>query len=119
MSKYVPAHVRMLRQMRQLLTPDGCWIQDVLARDTTGKQVNPTSPAAVSYCLLGAELKVRYAGAFSKAAARIVEGILRDKAGLAYHQDNVAAFNDHPTRTQGQVLQFLDEVIQDQEQLCV
>ena len=75
------------------------WNQNVYSKDEKGNNCNPEAKAAVSWCLSGALLRVFYLSDinYGLPEARAYLGL-----GVA-----VATWNDHPDRTQKDVVRLL------------
>jgi hypothetical protein len=82
-----------MKQVRELLSDPNRWTKHYYARRADGKETDPLSPDAVSFCLLGACAKLG-----------VDSTPLYDNLNVG-----VAEFNDKVTHEQ--VLAFLDEVI--------
>jgi hypothetical protein len=99
----------LLRETRGLIARG--WTQRADARGQDGAPIEPWAPAASSWSLLGAIVAV-----LEQHEQRTQPGLpLRDLAvaldelaGLI-DDDSLADWNDHPDRTQRQVLSILDE----------
>lgn len=98
----------VLERAADLIEPEGAWTQGWFARDKEGEEVNITSPRAVCFCALGAIGRI--AGDFGSFTWRVRE-FAEAAAGLAATatQVGLVAFNDAPTRTQGEVVSALRE----------
>jgi hypothetical protein len=101
----VKSTLQILRDMLELLTPDGRWTQGVEARDISGNEVNPWQKSAVCYCLAGAARRVGEGGIAIDAMNLMAA--LRDV-------DNIEQWNDHDGRTHEQVLEVIREAIEEE-----
>jgi len=54
----VERQIETLRNVKETIRNPKSWTRDVMARDADGSQVDPLSPEATSWCLLGACQKV-------------------------------------------------------------
>ena len=100
----------ILEKTRELIQDPKCWTQGTFARDVNGEPVLASSPAAVSWCLMGALCRI---GESNKTGdeerwltRRIVYGILLKKKWQTISEAN--DFNTHDD-----VIQLLDEAISD------
>src|SRR5436309_4406109 len=99
----------LLRDTRGLIARG--WTQRAEARDQDGVPIEPWAPAASSWSLLGAIVAVleqREQRKQRELPLRDLAAALDELAGLI-DDDSLAAWNDHPDRTQRHVLSILDE----------
>lgn len=95
-----------LRAMREKLTPEGAWTQEVFARDARGRPTYEDNPLAVSWCINGALLAVAPGG-----QRDAPHRFLRRAAGLGAGQ-GLSVWNDTLARTQTEVLAIVDRAIE-------
>ena len=95
----------ILKAARELLTPKGAWTQWDYARDKNGMSVPSSQDEAKCFCLLGAILRV------SRESGCLV-GLTKVEAKLSKVVGNYIDWNDAPGRTQQEVLDLLDKVIE-------
>lgn len=92
---------QVLSEAADLLEKPGAWTQKALSRDASGRLVHPFSAGACSFCMAGAIGRVVGTGSVyceeTLPAMDFVEGIL----------DRIPSYNDHPRRTQGQIVATL------------
>jgi hypothetical protein len=106
------ATLAILRGVRKRLEPEGNWIQNTLARDREGREVQPEAREAVCWCLHGAMIaefallrdqypnwSIRVSMAINKAIHKRVPRI------------SIASYNDYPERTLEEVLSMVDDAI--------
>lgn len=93
-----------LEAVRNLIIEEQHWIKGKYARDEKGKVVDPSSPAACQWCLLGAIYKAidKYEDKES------AEGYIRTVA--AYKYNDLATFNDQSSHKE--VIAALDCTIE-------
>lgn len=94
----------VLRAARERLTPDGAWTQGYGARDANGKPIDPKSPRAVCWCLIGA---LAAAGAEEKQIFYAAQWLT-----TAGSWNTLPRWNDDPSRTQAEVLAAFDAAIE-------
>lgn len=96
-----------LRKMRELLAKG--WTQGAWARDENGNPVSELSPAARSFCILGARYRVCQdtSGKIKLDAIFI--------AAVEFNLSSIKSWNDDPKRTQPEVLAFIDRAIEIEE----
>ena len=98
----------LLRSTRRLIARG--WTQRADARDRHGLPVEPWAPAAETWSLLGAivaALEQHAQLTQRELPLSHLAGALDELAGLI-EDDSLAAWNDHPGRTQHHVLSVLD-----------
>lgn len=91
----------ILQNARNLLTPEGAWIQGAFAADFNGENVLPSDKRAVCWCALGAI--AREIGDQYSEALRVFREYLDELS--------ITEWNDYPYRTKEQVLNTFDKVI--------
>lgn len=93
--------LQLLKAVREKLTPQGAWTQNVYARNSNGDVVSSRDFDAVSWCILGAA---------DMGDRRGYEGQLADAMGFksAGRMEN---WNDRSRRTQTQIIARLDAAI--------
>lgn len=86
----------VLSAAADLIAPEGAWTQRVLARHRNGNPIGPHTPNAACWCSIGA--LDRSSGSYCDyvSALRALQ--------KAVGKEDVAAWNDHPERTQAQVV---------------
>lgn len=84
------------------------WTQGVLARDETGKEVRPSSPKAVCWCMSGALNAVKPYSKGEPATRNAVSNILNS---ITRPANGYVSWNDAPQRTQEEVLHIFDRAI--------
>ncbi len=90
----------ILRDAADLIEPEGAWTQNDFARDSAGNSINVHDDNAVCFCALGA---IRKAG-----DCWTYHGQEEAVANLQEHVGHpVAIWNDHPKRTQAEVVAFM------------
>ena len=112
----------VLKRARELIAPEGAWIQWEHAEMRGGAAINPESPVACRWCLTGAirRAALHHPGgtwplmprAFARVArvAREPESELQwDTGGQAARE--IVSWNDAPERTHAEVLALLDRAI--------
>lgn len=97
-----------LFDVRDVLTKG--WTQYARARRRDGNAVDPSSPEACSWCMLGALQKV-----MPVAETRLV-ALDAIYSSMVTQFIPITTFNDHDNRTQGQVLQTINNAITYQQQ---
>jgi len=101
---------RLLREARQLVADS--WCRGADARDAHGAEVDPWDESAVSWSLLGALVAV-----LEREASIRGEMPLEELAAALYalaelvETESLAAWNDHPCRTQSAVVSVLDQAV--------
>ena len=96
-----------LKKMRALLANG--WTQYVVARDNNGDPVEPNSPDATYFCLIGASNRVAPSHEIGRRALRrMVVAILEQTGSLI----NLSKWNDDPKRTHAEVLALVDRAIE-------
>ena len=90
----------ILLRAANLVEPKGAWTQKTFARDSAGDACSSYAEEATSYCAIGA---------LNKASVGAVgEGIYKAVAHFEeYVGTPIAIWNDHPKRTQKEVVAFL------------
>lgn len=91
--------VRRLERARALLAKPNGWTRGWYAKTQKNNEANPRSRAAVSFCVLGACDRV---GASTQILSEIV---------IPKRANTLPDWNDHPDRTQEQVLALFDKAI--------
>ncbi len=81
------------------------WCQYNHALDAQGRPTRATSPGAVQFCALGALAAVR------SPRFQTLLSMLCSVLNGQYHQWTVSTYNDHPSRTQEEVLALFDKAI--------
>lgn len=110
---------KTFRDMRTLLDKPEAWTKNSLARDEAGDGVYATYECAVSWCLIGAALKVMgnarctlldEVHVFDLMEQHIpqVDKTRRDP----YQTDKVVLFNNHPDTTHQDIIDLLDKMIE-------
>lgn len=92
-----------LRAARELLTPEGAWIQEAFAQDATGHPVSPRSENAVCWCVMGALKRNDWnlVGIFAEAFRYLCSAV----------DEWAPDWNDKPGRTQAEVLTAFSKAI--------
>lgn len=96
----------------RLLDGPDKWIQDAMAVDATGNEVEPGSPFAVGFCMLGAlqrsypDLALRRKLKAAVAQKVKLPGITDPDAD----DDDIVVWNDRPERTVDDVLALVKEM---------
>ncbi len=108
----MPQTVRVVKRMREILTPEGSWVQEVYATDDTNKKVSWQAKEAVCWCIEGAMYKafqeINLAWWMNQESRPVWQEI------IAYFDDmNIPDWNDTSTRTHAEVLAKLDSIIGD------
>lgn len=105
--------VKALEQMKELLAPEGAWTQHAMARTKTGYSIRPFREGAVSFCLLGAKVKVLGYGydLESDEYSEDLHKVLQLAVFLTSGAPSVASFNDRPETTKRDVLAVIDRAI--------
>jgi hypothetical protein len=94
----------ILRAARELLSEPHRWTTRFLARNGAGQRVEPTSPAAVCWCLNGALSKVAAQAEWEQ----IQEAWKALTMAATGDQVSVGLWNDDPHRTHAEILDALD-----------
>lgn len=107
--------VRVLRRAREILTPEGAWVQMMTACNAAGRLCFAFEDEAVSFCLSGAlgraaykESMVRYLELVDAARDELADW---GKSEGLFRSEDLTAWNDAHGRTQEEVLALLDAVI--------
>ena len=96
----------VLEKTRELITPEGSWIQGRLAEDIRGDgPINPASPNACRWCLIGAIQRAAWK------TGRMKVTPAKDELQALLGVEDLAAWNDEDDRTQGDVFALLDAAI--------
>ena len=99
--------VEILRAARDKIAAPGGWTRLANARDARGTRVPSQSPRAVCFCAIGAiGSQVELFGEEFWKAAKKVEEVIQ---GIGYHR--IPDWNDHPSRTQEEVVEIFDRAI--------
>ncbi len=85
------------RAAADLIEPEGAWTQHFYARDADGVYRMPTEAQAVCWCMTGALMRI--APSEMAGAGALVRRVL--------NTDFSEQWNDHPTRTQAEVVAVL------------
>ena len=93
-------------EMIALLMHPANWAQHAEARDAKGNEVSPHSPAATSFSLLGALIKVTPHDVYSKRTME-VRNILLDYLEDVLGHRSLSYFNDDPDRKRTDVLNII------------
>ena len=95
--------VKILRKMREILTPPGAWIQRAYAKKANGEACFPSNPEAICFCLRGA---------LHRAQMPFPEYYIHLGTDPMYDLMKVdESWNDQFGRTQEEVLAKIDETI--------
>lgn len=99
--------VETLRAARELIADPEHWCQGVAARSRKGREVKPTSRAAIAWCAIGACRRI--------AAGRDFDGafLALDRVAAGAGASGVSTLNDH--RTHAEVLAMFDRAIENEE----
>jgi len=81
------------------------WCQGTNARDAQGQPILAEYPDATKFCAMGALVSV--CGHYFPAHLSVLCSVLQGRD----HQWTVSAYNDHPSRTQEEVLALFDKAI--------
>lgn len=92
--------VETLRKARELLTPEGAWIQGTAARAADRQQVEPDGSNAVCWCSMGA---LSASGDWVRARTLLLRSIGGSRS--------LVDWNDAPERTHAEVLAAFDRAI--------
>ena len=108
----------VLQETRRLLEIG--WTKGVLARDGTGREVDPTAISACQWCFVGATIRARQ----NLFGAEADKGIVERAARFAYramgcaYDDNTESvvhdpvhFNDRICETKNQMLKVMDDAL--------
>ena len=107
----------VLTEARRILTPDGAWTQDAVARDADGDPVSEGNERAVCWCVDGAVALAATgpsgwdSGAWTDAMTLLSEAVMPGRGEL---DPGVIAWQDAPGRTQAEVLGLLDRAIEEE-----
>ena len=105
----------ILTRAREILTPEGAWIQNYPAMDSRGNSRDPEDRRASSWCLVGALERAAYDSSDSDPECTMLECAMLECATFALQaalgRDALAAWNDAPGRTREEVLHLLDRAI--------
>ena len=109
----------VLTQVRELLTPEGCWTQDAFGRDATGEKCPARSESCACWCLVGAIQAVcpspSTRGAVYERLATVL-GVAVDysdsSSGDTHNDGQIIEWQDAPARTHAEVLAALDKAIE-------
>jgi hypothetical protein len=101
---------RLLAETRRLLTDPAAWTRFVRARDVNNREVSPRSPAAQSYCLLGAIDHAQHYLGLSRRDRKHAIGTLRRWIAAHNAHRGVVRFNDY-SAGHAEVLRTLDGVV--------
>jgi hypothetical protein len=109
---------------RQIISKKSRWTKGSLATTRSGRWVDPHSPSAYRFCMLGALERATYDLTASSMASAIAAGvgfeiecfgrgarILSGTIGKTGHFESLQDFNDAPATTHAQVLKFFDEFL--------
>ena len=97
----------ILTKARDILTPEGAWIQFYPALDVRGNSRDPEDRRASCWCLVGALERAAYDSSDPESDPEGAMFALQAALG----RDALAAWNDAPSRTHEEVLQLLDRAI--------
>lgn len=100
------AELEHLKKMRELLEKG--WTQGAWARNANGVNCGPHHDEATAFCLIGASLR---AGGPSDLEPILPES-LSAAIGAEPRMGPFLVFNDHPIRTQADVLALIDRAIE-------
>lgn len=113
--------VQKLHEIRNLLARPKGWTQGVLAENDVGRAVSPTSAEAESFCLLGANRRVRGGRIVTRFIHRAIKRLYpyRDQHAWVNHgsqhawvnHGSVADVNDYLLDSQKDALRVVDEAI--------
>ena len=105
-----PDSVRaILLAATDLLDRPGAWTQHELARDADGDVTGPSKDNAVSWCTIGAIMRVARTDERADARARLAKTL--ERAG---HDSDITCWNDAPERTQTEVVAMLRRVAEEE-----
>lgn len=96
------AVAQILNAAADLIEKPGAWTQETFARDATGRRVDMWSEDAKCFCVSSAIQRVE--GRFRRGAWNKFDGLTRQR-GFRHMAD----WNDHPGRTQAEVVAALRE----------
>ena len=105
--------LQLLKDAREILTPDGAWTTGTVARDILGTPKNANAPQAISWCMVGALdraascNKNTLCGTYEQAITALRMTIPANKRP----HWGVSPWNDRQGRTQAQVLACYDRAI--------
>ena len=91
--------VAILDKAIELISPEGAWIQGAFARNHLNQQVTSFSSSAVCWCAYGVLIKC-------DADPHLVVEVTKSIDGA----DSLSIWNDHPNRTQQEVIDLLKRV---------
>ena len=105
--------LQLLKDAREILTPDGAWTTGAMARSKWGSSVPTHSARAVSFCMTGGLVRAlcfadEDGPSSLEAAAR---GLLLEAIPVRGRPDYLYLWNDRQRRTQAQVLACYDRAI--------
>ena len=108
----------VLEKARELLTPEGAWVQGAHARDVGGERCFSRDPEACQWCLVGAVSRVAHnSGEYRwilpslDTLARVGLGVTPGTRDPRKPGQILVKWNDHPKRTHAEVLALLDRAI--------
>lgn len=106
----------ILTAARALLTPEGAWCKGAFARAADHSQVVAGTPAARSFCLMGAGLHAIRRSDLTQteqdAAYQRMQRALRGAHESLCNGPRIIDWNDDPARTHADVLVLLDRTIE-------
>lgn len=95
-----------LLRMRRLLADSSSWTKRASARDSRGREVQPSDPSAVKFCLFGAIAKVTSDNCTSVTLVALDKEL--DKTAVQRGKDNDVTFNDAESTTHKDVLDLIE-----------
>ena len=115
--------MKILKEAREIITPEDRWTKGVLARDKQGDAISPDSIEAVCFCAMGAIDKAAYMQEYplssdvpdigaGEIAAEVI-CLLGEEVNRRYRGGTISvnAWNDDPSTTHKDVLKMFDRAI--------
>ena len=101
---------KVLDEMRNILSSSARWTKGELARDASGASVGVSSPDASCFCVIGAYKLARYRVSGGSPNFFLDDWfIARHHLRLPGWGGQISGWNDYPTTTYEDVLEFLTD----------
>lgn len=103
-----------VRDIRDVLAGEGCWIQETHARNERGEVVAAEAEDACRWCLSGAMRKVfKESDGNTEEWSKLIDLVnyFVPSVNSPRTFGRIVAFNDHPSTTQADVLNVLDLIL--------
>lgn len=97
-------------KIKDLLTDESKWTKLSFARDIDGNPVEPTSPEACCWCLVGALYKCKEEGTNNSYEAMLKMGYEIDERFNGWNSALFSWYNDYPERTFEEVKALIEKL---------